>query len=116
MSKRNFRTTDDPRLNSLQMVCSHSPNGGTTSTTRTPEWYVYTGFIWSPFSQRTALPQLGLLNAIQNIGCLAAYPFAPYVTDGAGRRSAVILGAFIMCAATIIQTASNSVNMFIGAR
>lgn len=68
------------------------------------------------FSQRTALPQLGLLNAIQNIGCLAAYPFAPYVTDGAGRRSAVILGAFIMCAATVIQTASNSVNMFIGAR
>lgn len=60
--------------------------------------------------------QLGLLNAIQNIGCLAAYPFAPYVSDGFGRRTAVALGAFIMCGATVIQTASQSVGMFIGAR
>ncbi|KAI0075843.1 general substrate transporter [Panus rudis PR-1116 ss-1] len=59
---------------------------------------------------------LGLLNAIQNIGCLAAYPFSPYVTDGLGRRAAVALGAIIMCAATILQTASHSVGMFIGAR
>ncbi|GJE90048.1 MFS transporter, sugar porter [Phanerochaete sordida] len=59
---------------------------------------------------------LGLLNAIQNIGCLAAYPFAPYVSDGFGRRTAVALGAFIMCAATVIQTASQSVGMFIAAR
>jgi MFS family permease len=61
-------------------------------------------------------PQLGLLNAIQNIGCLAAYPFSPYVSDGYGRRTAVALGAFIMCAATVLQTASQSVGMFIGAR
>ncbi|KAI0093090.1 general substrate transporter [Irpex rosettiformis] len=59
---------------------------------------------------------LGLLNAIQNIGCLAAYPFSPYVSDGLGRRTAVALGAIIMCAATVLQTASNSVGMFIGAR
>ncbi|TCD67310.1 hypothetical protein EIP91_000280 [Steccherinum ochraceum] len=59
---------------------------------------------------------LGLLNAIQNIGCLAAYPFSPYVSDGLGRKFAVGLGAFIMCGATILQTASNSVGMFIGAR
>ncbi len=60
--------------------------------------------------------QLGLLNAIQNIGCLAAYPFSPYVSDGYGRKTAVALGAFIMCGATILQTASHSVGMFIGAR
>ncbi|KAL4248750.1 major facilitator superfamily protein [Abortiporus biennis] len=60
--------------------------------------------------------KLGLLNAIQNIGCLAAYPFSPYVSDGFGRRAAVILGALIMCAATVLQTASHSVGMFIGAR
>ncbi|EMD33795.1 hypothetical protein CERSUDRAFT_87123 [Gelatoporia subvermispora B] len=59
---------------------------------------------------------LGLLNAIQNIGCLAAYPFSPYMSDGLGRRTAVAFGAFIMCAATILQTASHSVGMFIGAR
>jgi len=59
---------------------------------------------------------LGLLNAIQNIGCLAAYPFSPYVADGYGRRTAVCLGAFIMVGATILQTASRNVGMFIGAR
>ncbi|THH11414.1 hypothetical protein EW145_g647 [Phellinidium pouzarii] len=59
---------------------------------------------------------LGLFNAIQNIGCLAAYPFAPYVSDGIGRRPTVFLGATLMCAGTAIQTASLSVGMFIGAR
>jgi len=60
--------------------------------------------------------KLGLLNAIQNIGALAAYPFSPYVSDGLGRRPAIALGASIMIAATILQTASTSVGMFIGAR
>ena len=52
----------------------------------------------------------------QNIGSLAAYPFSPYISDGLGRRPAIALGATIMVAATILQTASNSVGMFIGAR
>lgn len=92
---------------------------------------------------------LGLLNAIQNIGVflppfdvhnvdrlglgsLAAYPFAPYSSDGLGRRRTVFLGAVIMVSykhrhmsssdslfqiiGTAVQSASNSVNMFIGAR
>ncbi|KAG9313602.1 hexose transporter [Chiua virens] len=59
---------------------------------------------------------LGLLNAIQNIGALAAYPFAPYLSDGVGRRRTVWFGAVIMCAAAAIQTASQSIGMFIGAR
>ncbi|ESK93237.1 hexose transporter [Moniliophthora roreri MCA 2997] len=59
---------------------------------------------------------LGLLTAIQNIGSLAAYPFAPYVTDGLGRRMGIMLGALIMCGGTALQTASQSVRMFIGAR
>ncbi|KAH0835887.1 hexose transporter [Lanmaoa asiatica] len=59
---------------------------------------------------------LGLLNAIQNIGALAGYPFAPYLSDGVGRRRAIWFGAAIMCIATAIQAASQSVGMFIGAR
>ncbi|KAI0744334.1 general substrate transporter [Daedaleopsis nitida] len=61
-------------------------------------------------------PKLGLLSAIQNIGCLAAYPFSPYMSDGLGRRTAVLFGAVMMCIATVLQTASTSVGMFIGAR
>nr|AAT91253.1 hexose transporter [Paxillus involutus] len=60
--------------------------------------------------------KLGLLNAIQNIGALAGYPFAPYMSDGIGRRRTVWFGATIMCIATAVQTASKSVGMFIGAR
>ena len=38
------------------------------------------------------------------------------MSDGLGRRAAVIFGATIMCIATVLQTASQSVGMFIGAR
>lgn len=53
---------------------------------------------------------------LQNIGCLAAYPISPYISDGLGRRAAIFLGATIMIGATALQTASQSVGMFIGAR
>lgn len=56
------------------------------------------------------------LTRSQNIGSLGGYPFAPYLSDGIGRRLTVFLGALIMCAGVAIQTASNSVKMFIGAR
>ena len=57
------------------------------------------------------------LNGVsKNIGSLAGYPFAPYLTDGIGRKRTIIIGAFIMTAATILQTASQNVGMFIGAR
>ncbi|KAJ8081528.1 hypothetical protein PM082_007373 [Marasmius tenuissimus] len=71
---------------------------------------------WQDDFNRPSDSMLGLLNAIQNIGSLAAYPFAPYVTDGVGRRMAIFLGAALMCIATAVQTASQSVSMFIGAR
>ena len=71
---------------------------------------------WDEYFHKPRSHQLGLLNAIQNIGSLAAYPISPYISDGLGRRSAIFLGAVIMCIATVIQTASQSVGMFIGAR
>jgi MFS family permease len=52
----------------------------------------------------------------QNIGALSAYPFSPYITDHFGRKAAILLGAIIMIVATALQTASQSVHMFIGAR
>jgi MFS family permease len=71
---------------------------------------------WNAYFDTPAGSQLGLLNAIQNIGSLAAYPFAPYISDGFGRRMTVFLGALIMVGGVIIQTCATSVNMFIGAR
>ena len=53
---------------------------------------------------------------VQNIGALAGYPFAPYLSDGLGRRNTILIGSLIMCAATALQTAAQSVGMFIAAR
>ncbi|EJC97746.1 hexose transporter [Fomitiporia mediterranea MF3/22] len=71
---------------------------------------------WENAFNKPSGSMLGLLNAIQNIGALAAYPFAPYLSDGIGRRPTVFVGAAIMIGATALQTASQTVNMFIGAR
>lgn len=60
--------------------------------------------------------KLGLLNAIQNIGSLAGYPFAPYLSDGLGRRPTIWIGATIMLIGVAVQTASTNLGMFIGAR
>ena len=57
-----------------------------------------------------------MIVSTQNIGSLVAYPISPYLADGLGRRPAIFIGASIMCVATIVQTASTSVGMFIGAR
>lgn len=71
---------------------------------------------WKGYFNNPQGGKLGLLNAIQNIGSLAGYPFAPYMSDGIGRRGSVLFGAIIMCAATAVQTAAHSVGMFLGAR
>ncbi|EIN08295.1 general substrate transporter [Punctularia strigosozonata HHB-11173 SS5] len=71
---------------------------------------------WTSYFNNPEGGTLGVFNAIQNIGSLAAYPFAPFVSDGIGRRRTIFLGAAIMCAATAIQTAAQSIGMFIGAR
>ncbi|KIJ36372.1 hypothetical protein M422DRAFT_76265 [Sphaerobolus stellatus SS14] len=60
--------------------------------------------------------KLGLFNAIQNIGSLLAYPFAPYITDFFGRKKAIFLGACIMCGGAALQTGSQNLGMFISAR
>ncbi|KAJ7149668.1 hexose transporter [Mycena filopes] len=73
-----------------------------------PQWETYFNF--------PTKGKLGLLSAIQNIGALAGYPFAPYLCDGIGRRPTAFIGALMMVIATAIQTASQSVGIFIGAR
>ena len=92
--------------------------------------------LWNDYFGRPHGSMLGLLNAIQvsrnsavagsyppltsvrcqNIGSLAAYPFAPYLSDGIGRRLTVFIGATIMLAAVGIQTGASNLNMFIAAR
>ncbi|KAF7328253.1 MFS domain-containing protein [Mycena venus] len=60
--------------------------------------------------------KLGLPSSIQNIGALAGYPFARYLSDFIERRPTVFIGALLTVIVTAIQTTSQSVGMFIGAR
>ena len=54
--------------------------------------------------------------ALQTFGSFAALPMTPYVSDHWGRRTSVFIGALVLCIATAIQTAANSLDMFIAAR
>ncbi len=45
---------------------------------------------------------LGLFNAIQSIGGLAALPFAAYSSDLLGRRMTIFVGSTIMLIATAV--------------
>ncbi|KAH9919814.1 hexose transporter [Fomitopsis serialis] len=71
---------------------------------------------WKDYFNNPQGSKLGLLNAIQNIGALAAYPFAPYLSDGLGRRRTVWIGSAIMLLGVALQTAAQNLGFFIGAR
>ncbi|TBU39804.1 hexose transporter [Dichomitus squalens] len=71
---------------------------------------------WESFFNHPQGGTLGLLNAIQNIGSLAGYPFAPYLSDGIGRRPSIWIGAVFMLAGAALQTACQNIHQFIGAR
>ncbi len=60
--------------------------------------------------------QSGSSSIHKNIGSLAGYPFAPYLSDGIGRRPSIWIGAVCMLAGAALQTACQNINQFIGAR
>ncbi|KAG8884756.1 hypothetical protein FRB97_003276 [Tulasnella sp. 331] len=59
---------------------------------------------------------LGLLTSVQNIGGFIALPFAPFVSDGLGRRNGVFIGGMIMLGGVALQSQSVNVAQFIAAR
>lgn len=71
---------------------------------------------WVNFFGKPEGANLALYNAIQNIGSLAAVPFAPFVSDTFGRRVGIILGCMIMFLATGLQAGAQNNGMFITGR
>ncbi|KAH9940241.1 hexose transporter [Amylocystis lapponica] len=71
---------------------------------------------WETYFDNPKGGKLGLLNAIQNIGSLAGYPFAPYASDYYGRRITIWWGALVMLIGVAVQSAAINFGMFIGAR
>lgn len=56
------------------------------------------------------------LNAIQNVGQLAALPFCAWACDHFGRRPALLAGASIMLIGVALQGGAQNTGMFIAAR
>ncbi|KAH9919567.1 hexose transporter [Fomitopsis serialis] len=71
---------------------------------------------WEGYFNNPSGSLLGALSAMQNIGSLAAYPFAPYLSDGIGRRATIFVGSIITLIGVAIQSAAQNIGMFIGGR
>ncbi|KAH6977362.1 putative sugar transporter [Ilyonectria sp. MPI-CAGE-AT-0026] len=71
---------------------------------------------WKNFFNDPSASDLGLLNAIQNVGQLVALPFCALACDRFGRRPALVFSAFILLIGVVIQAAAQNTGMFIAAR
>ncbi|KJX92120.1 hexose transporter like protein [Zymoseptoria brevis] len=73
---------------------------------------------WRDYFNNPTGGNLGLFNAIQNIGGVCALPFSSYLSDLFGRRWAVTIGIIVVLVGTILQVvpAANHEGMFIGGR
>lgn len=56
------------------------------------------------------------MTSVQNIGAVLAMPFAPFVSDGLGRRRGLLIGSCIMLGGVALQTQSASIEQFILSR
>ncbi|KAI7099534.1 hypothetical protein KC352_g38188, partial [Hortaea werneckii] len=71
---------------------------------------------WVNFFNDPTSDTLGRLSAMYSIGSIASLIFVPILSDRFGRRCPIIVGCIIMIIAAAVQTASQSLPMFEGAR
>ncbi|CEL56221.1 Lactose permease OS=Kluyveromyces lactis (strain ATCC 8585 / CBS 2359 / DSM 70799 / NBRC 1267 / NRRL Y-1140 / WM37) GN=LAC12 PE=3 SV=1 [Rhizoctonia solani AG-1 IB] len=71
---------------------------------------------WKEYFGHPTPKELGLFNAIQSIGSLAATPPAPFLSDRYGRRAGIFVGSVIVLAGAITQTLTTNLHTFVVAR
>jgi MFS family permease len=71
---------------------------------------------WKDYFNHPAGALLGLINAAQSIGSVAALPFVGACSDRFGRRPVLLCGIIGVIIATIIQATSHSLAQFIVSR
>ncbi|KAF9004318.1 hypothetical protein BDQ17DRAFT_1424758 [Cyathus striatus] len=71
---------------------------------------------WDKFYHSPRSTLLGLMSAMYSLGAIVALPLVPLVTDGLGRRNAILFGSILMVIGAIIQTASQNFAMFVMSR
>ncbi|KDN43268.1 hypothetical protein RSAG8_06235, partial [Rhizoctonia solani AG-8 WAC10335] len=71
---------------------------------------------WKEYFGHPTSKELGLFNAIQSIGALAATIPAPFLSDKYGRRTGILVGASITLAGALTQTFTKNLSTFVAAR
>lgn len=71
---------------------------------------------WTNYFNDPQGSNLGILTALYSIGSIASLPFAPFIADRWGRKTAIMVGCIIMLIAAAIQGASQNLAMFKGGR
>ncbi|KAJ5383250.1 hypothetical protein N7517_001161 [Penicillium concentricum] len=71
---------------------------------------------WKTSFNNPGPSELGLLNAIQNVGQLVTMPICAISCDRFGRRPVLFAGAFVLLVGVALQAAAQNVGMFIAAR
>ncbi|KAK5560496.1 hypothetical protein LTR46_000804 [Exophiala xenobiotica] len=71
---------------------------------------------WKQYFSNPMGTKLGVVNAAQSIGSVAALPFVGYLGDKIGRRWTLFLGIVTIIVASIIQAASINYGMFVASR
>ncbi|KAG9006696.1 hypothetical protein FRB94_014147 [Tulasnella sp. JGI-2019a] len=71
---------------------------------------------WQDYFHNPEGSTLGFMTSAQNIGALLALPFAPFLSDGFGRRKGLLVGSCIMLGGVALQTQSTSIEQFILSR
>ncbi|CAI7647729.1 unnamed protein product [Penicillium discolor] len=71
---------------------------------------------WQNSFNNPGASELGLLNAIQNVGQLITMPVCAISCDKFGRRPVLFIGAFVLLVGVALQAAAQNVGMFIAAR
>ncbi|KAJ3512038.1 hypothetical protein NLJ89_g3756 [Agrocybe chaxingu] len=71
---------------------------------------------WDQFYNSPRSTLLGVMSAMYSAGAILALPFVPVITDGLGRRMAIVFGSIVMIIGAVIQTASQNFAMFVVSR
>ncbi|KAF8165914.1 general substrate transporter [Crassisporium funariophilum] len=71
---------------------------------------------WDAFYNSPRSTLLGVMSAMYSAGAIVALPIVPWVTDGLGRRRAIVFGSVLMIIGAILQTAAQNFAMFVIAR
>ncbi|KAJ5336640.1 uncharacterized protein N7506_004662 [Penicillium brevicompactum] len=71
---------------------------------------------WRDSFNHPGASELGLLNAIQNVGQLITMPICAISCDKFGRRPVLFAGAFVLMIGVALQAGAQNVGMFIAAR